>query len=67
MKYQTKSNRTVIEVFKFGHEINIRGNGNQLIVLQTKIEAGRKAFSVQGALLFNKSLKSDRELSISFD
>lgn len=59
------ANQSSIDFKPFEHNINTRGNGNRLIVPQTKNESGRKAFSVQGALLFNRIPQSDRkELSI---
>ncbi len=61
--------RVVIDVFKslhslcpnfphvnfdrFNHGINTRNNNSRLVIPKVKTEAGRKSFSVQGALLFN--------------
>jgi len=67
--------RSAIEVFKyvrgikcsnnihfkfFNHAIETRGNGNRLIIPKTKNEAGKRSFSVQGALIFNQLPKSLR-------
>ena len=47
-----KSN--VIQFQQFNHKISTRGNGTRLIIHKANIEAGKRAFSVQGALLFNE-------------
>jgi hypothetical protein len=76
-----RNRRVVIDVFKslhslcpnfphvnfdrFNHGINTRNNNSRLVIPKVKTEAGRKSFSVQGALLFN-SLSEEIRNEISY-
>ena len=44
----------VIPFQQFNHKIQRRGNGTRLIIPKANIEAGRRGFSVHGALLYNE-------------
>ena len=56
---------TVTQFQHCNHKLSTRGNGSRLIIPKTNIEAGRRSFSVQGALLFNElpeKLRNEKSL-----
>ena len=56
---------TLIQFQHFNYKTSTGGNGYRLIIPKASIEAGRRSFSVEGALLFNElpeKLKNKKSL-----
>ena len=63
-KYLNKiKNNEIITFSTFNHSIGTRGNGNRLIIPKSINEAGRKSFTIQGALAYNMLPVSTRNQS----